>query len=185
MCGEVYCHKCTGFRRKLSSDATPDPTFGILCHVCHACFDLTVDETGFALNWTDLFDGLRRRARLSLRQKEEDSLSMPIPSLNAKGAAKMRRERVLHEMDRLVIGFTGSSKWMKSLISIPSWQKSPNWAEPSHAHQCYNCHNSFKVTLKKIIAKKVNCRVCGQVYCSGVHERRNYYIPFKFSKHYG
>ena len=29
MCGEVYCFKCTGFRRKLSPDATPDPTFGI------------------------------------------------------------------------------------------------------------------------------------------------------------
>lgn len=165
MCGEVFCHKCSSFRRKLSPDATPDPSFGVLCHVCNNCFDIEVDDTSNSYNWTDWFDGIRRRRKLSIRQKEEDSLSMPIPALNTQANARMKRERVLQEIDRLTIGFSGSSNWMKSLVSTPAWHKSPNWAEPSRSHQCFNCHTSFKVTLKKIISKKVNCRVCGQVYC--------------------
>ena len=160
MCGEVFCQKCTSFRLKLSPDATPDPTFGKPCHVCHACFNTDIDDIGNECDWTHYFSGLRHRSISSLRQKEEESLSMPIPSLTTSNG-KLKRERVQQEMNRLTIGFAGSNSWLKSLISIPSWQKSSHWKEPRRSHQCLDCHTSFKK-----LSKKVNCRVCGQVYCS-------------------
>lgn len=161
MCGEVFCYKCTSFRLKLSPDATPDPTLGTPCHVCHACFNTEVDDIGNEYNWTQYFSTARHHSISSLRQKEEESLSMPIPSLTTPAGRKMKRDRVQQEINRLTIGFSGSYSWIKSLISIPSWQKNLQWVEPRKSHQCLNCHNSFKK-----LAKKVNCRVCGQVYCS-------------------
>ena len=159
MCGEVFCQKCTSFRRKLSPDATPDPTLGKPCHVCHTCFNTDIDDIGNECDWTHFFVERRRHLISSLRQKEEESLSMPIPSLMV--SHKVKRERVQQELNRLTIGFAGSNSWIKSMLSIPAWQKSPHWKEPRRSHQCLDCHSSFKK-----LSKKVNCRVCGQVYCS-------------------
>ena len=144
---------------------------------------MTVDELGHAHTWVNLFDEFRRQKRQSVRQQEEDFMLKPIPYLNTKASAKMKRERVRREKDRLVTGFTASSEpgsnWMKSLISvpswqksaaslvsIPSWQKSTDWVDPSHCHDCFRCNVSFKMTFRNFMAKKINCCICGQVYCS-------------------
>lgn len=161
MCGEVFCRNCTKFRRKLSLDATPDPFLGTLCHVCKSCFDSEVQELGNSLSWTQRFEHFRHK-KLSTNKKTKESLTvMPIPALEKN--IQLKRERILQEMDRLTIGFEMNAGWMKSLLSdvkIPSWQRSQHWVESSKSHQCQKCHQPFKM-----MSKKVNCRVCGQVYC--------------------
>ena len=162
MCGEIFCRNCTKFRRKLSPDATPDPSLGILCHVCKSCFDSETQEMGNSLSWTQNFNYFRHMKVSSNRKTKETSFSMPIPALERNH--KLKRERVLQEIERLVVGFETNSNWVKNLLSdikIPLWQKSSHWVEPGKSHQCQKCHTPFKMMMKK-----VNCRVCGQVYCS-------------------
>ena len=162
MCGEVFCRNCTRYRRKLSPDATPDPSLGVLCHVCPSCFASEEQEMGQSIDWNTEFTYFRTLKASSERTKEQTSIAMPIPALNTVGKAK--RDRILREMNRLTIGYESNTGIINSFISeckVPSWQKSPHWVEPSKSHQCQNCHVSFKM-----MTRKINCRVCGQVYCT-------------------
>ena len=162
MCGEVFCRSCTRYRRKLSPDATPDPSLGVLCHVCPSCFASEEQEMGQSTDWNIEFTYFRTVKASSERTKEQTSIAMPIPALNTVGKGK--RDRIVREMKRLTIGYESNTGIINSFMSeykVPSWQKSSHWVEPSKSHQCQNCHVSFKM-----MARKINCRVCGQVYCT-------------------
>lgn len=159
MCGEVFCRKCTQYRRKLSPDAQPDPAMGTFCYVCKACFDENAQEDGQESNWTPYFFWFRQKERTKEKEQNRDDELLPIPM------ARSKRDRINEELDRLVIGYETHQGLVKGLFSdlikIPQWQKSPHWLNPSKAHQCQNCHISFTAQKRK----KVNCRVCGQVFC--------------------
>ena len=161
MCGEVYCRNCTRFRRRLSSDAQPDPSFGSLCHVCHTCYISCVQEVGQDADWTDVFTYHRTQQFYSEIREEKQNSAKPLPLLDTFGRTK--KERILNEIERLLVGYETHSGWVRSImpdLKVPVWHKSNHWVESSNAHQCQKCHTSFKR-----FANKINCRVCGQVYC--------------------
>ena len=174
MCGKVFCRKCTQYRRKLSPDAQPDVNFGILCHVCRACFEKDTQEDSFVHDWTQHFQFFRQRKKQhheALGEKFED-----VP-LHSTTTGPLKRDRIVSELQRLCIGFEANRGFMKSLVSdlfkIPSWQKSRHWVVSKKKLICQGCNETFKR-----MAQKVNCRVCGQVYCSScTKEELMLYIP--------
>ena len=161
MCGLVYCRGCTPFRRKLSADAVPDPQFGSPCPVCRSCFEKDAQEDVFDHDWTDVFHYFREQGKgRKERMLHEKSGGVPLSSTS--GAQK--RERVRSELDRLCTGFEANHGVLKDLFAdfkIPQWQKSGHWVNSARKQICQDCNQTFKR-----MAKKVNCRVCGQVYCS-------------------
>ena len=163
MCGSVFCKNCTKFTRKLSSQAVPDP-LGTSYHVCHSCLMMTVQNMGQQGNWTDYF-GYFRQHKIDTEMKENaESQSKPLTQIGT--LSNNKRARLNQELERLKVGYETQSQsgWMKHIVSdfkVPSWQKSLLWVDQSNAHQCRLCHSTFK-----LLSRKINCRVCGQVYCS-------------------
>ena len=156
MCGEVYCRKCTKFMRKLSQNADPDP-LGTFRNVCEACFHVSL-RSG---RYRDLkFDFLQAReaAKAAAKSKIVKKPSAPLPS---QPSSKAKSDRIHIEIDRLVRGYEGHSA-LKGVIGTPNWQKSGDWIPDSKVNECFNpaCKKKFRLGLRKI-----NCRVCGQVYC--------------------
>ena len=162
MCGLVFCRKCTQYRRKLSPNAEPDLEFGTVCPVCRSCFERDNQVEVFAHEWTADFHYYREQAKARGRSKIREK-SEVVPLSATSGVQK--RDRIQSELDRLCTGFEANHGLLKDVIAdfvkIPQWQKSGHWVNASQKQICQNCNETFKK-----LAKKINCRVCGQVYCS-------------------
>ena len=154
MCGEVFCKRCTNYRRKLSPTAVPDP-FGTFYNVCCKCFNF---QAAFG-RCRDLMGefGQIRRAKLSAKTTEATKTLCGGRNSSSKQKAMMR------EVKRLKDGFSsnpGFWKGLKSEFKVPDWQKSENWVEARDVTQCYQCKKAFNK-----VSRKVNCRIGGQVFC--------------------
>ena len=155
MCGEVFCKRCTNYRRKLSVSANPDP-FGNFYNVCCKCFnhhpvcgadrDLMRD---FALI---------RRAKLK-KETAEATLT-----LCGGRNSSSKRKAMIKEVERLKKGFSTNAGFLKGFMSemkVPDWQKSDNWVDSRNASECYECKNTFSK-----MSRKIHCRIGGQVFCT-------------------
>ena len=154
MCGEVFCKRCTNYRRKLSPTAAPDP-FGTFYNVCCRCFNYQV-AFGRCRDLMSQF-GQIRRAKLSAKATEASK------TLCGGRDSSSKQKAIMREIKRLKDGFSsnpGFWKGLKSEFKIPDWQKSENWVEARDATQCYQCEKAFNK-----ISRKVNCRIGGQVFC--------------------
>ena len=161
MCGEVFCKNCTRFTRKISAQAVPDP-LGTSYHVCHNCLMATIQDMGQEGNWGDYFVFFRDKKKEKKMKEMAVNQSKPLSQIGTLSSNK--KERLNQELERLKVGFETRSSWAKYIVSdfkVPTWQKSSLWVDSSNAHQCRRCHTTFKR-----LAKKTNCRVCGQIYCS-------------------
>ena len=156
MCGEVFCRKCTKFLRKLSQHAEPDP-LGVFCNVCEKCYNVNL-RSGRYRDLKYEFDQFRVEARREMISKAALNAQTPLP---ARMSSKSKSDQVRAEIDRLVRGFE-SQGIMKGLVGTPNWQKSINWVPDSKANECFQsaCRKRFRLGVRKI-----NCRVCGQVFC--------------------
>ena len=163
MCGLVFCRKCTQYRRKLSPNAVPDIDFGTVCHVCRSCFEKDTQEAEniFDHDWTGDFQYYREQAKARGRSKiREKSEGVPLSATSG----VQKRDRIRSELDRLCTGFEANHGLLKDFFAdfkTPQWQKSGHWVNAAQKQICQNCNENFKK-----MAKKINCRVCGQVYCS-------------------
>ena len=155
MCGEVFCRKCTKFLRKLSPNADPDP-LGTFRNVCEKCYNLTL-RSGRYRDLKHDFIALREEAKRAVKQK----LVVEATPLSAQPRSTLKSERIRGEIDRLVKGYEGQNA-LKGVIGTPNWQKSKDWVPDSKASECFapECRKRFRLGLRKI-----NCRVCGQVFC--------------------
>ena len=154
MCGEVFCKRCTNYRRKLSPTAAPDP-FGTFYNVCCRCFNYQI-AFGRCRDLMGDF-GRIRRAKLSAETMEASK------TICGGRDSSSKQKAMLKEIERLKDGFSSNSgfwKGLKSEFKIPDWQKSENWVEARDATQCYHCEKAFNK-----ISRKVNCRIGGQVFC--------------------
>ena len=154
MCGEVFCKRCTNYRRKLSPTAVPDP-FGTFYNVCCKCFNYQV-AFGRCRDLMGEF-GQIRRAILSAKTREATK------TLCGGRNSSSKQKTMMKEVKRLKDGFSsnpGFWKGLKSEFKVPDWQKSENWVEGRDATQCYQCEKAFNK-----VSRKVNCRIGGQVFC--------------------
>ncbi|XP_001625716.2 vacuolar segregation protein PEP7 isoform X2 [Nematostella vectensis] len=151
-CGEVFCGKCTQFRRRLSILATPDPD-GISYRVCRACYDVGPQTLGVTNSSTKDFKIHRHYCRTN--------------SINQKSGSS-EKVNFIKECDRLVQGFqkeVGSSRIKNFVLktvgsmAVPAWQKSKHWT--AKCDTCMLCFKTFTIT-----DLKSHCRVCGHVICS-------------------
>ncbi len=159
MCGEVFCRACVNFRRKLSSNAEPDP-LGTSHHVCGMCFDLSTAQ-GAQRDRGKEFKGFRSAHLKTLKHQDEVEKQVP---LYQREKSRRKRVAVREEADRLTEGYQKRNGLVRNLLSevrIPDWQKSPNWRPSSQASHCFHCMKQFRMTNRKI-----HCRICGQVFCS-------------------
>ena len=157
MCGEVFCRKCTKFQRKLSPNAEPDP-LGTCRNVCEKCFHYS-PKSGRYRDLKNEFLELRKSVRRQQKAADPVELATPLPS-RQKSESKVEQVRV--EVDRLVTGFAAQSNNIMGLVGTPNWQKSSHWVSDSKPSECFECQKKFRLTIRKI-----NCRVCGQVFCTG------------------
>ena len=155
MCGEVFCRKCTKFLRKLSPNAEPDP-LGTFRNVCEKCYNLTL-RSGRYRDLKHDFLVLREEAKRTAKQK----IAVEATPLSAQPSSTLKSQRVRGEIERLVKGYEGQSA-LKGVIGTPNWQKSKHWVPDSKVSECFapECRKRFHLGLRKI-----NCRVCGQVFC--------------------
>ena len=156
MCGEVFCRKCTKYFRKLSHNAEPDP-LGTFRNVCETCFNFN-PSSGRYRNRKYEFDEFRKEVRRKQLSKQAADSETPLP---ARTRSKSKSDQIHVELDRLVNGFENQVNGLKGLVTVgtPSWQKSANWVPDSQASNCFKCQKRFRL-------RKINCRVCGQVFCS-------------------
>ena len=160
MCGKAFCRKCTKLLRKLSQNAEPD-LLGTLRNVCKKCFDFNSNPERYR-DLTNEFLEHRDIARRSRQSASSTHAATPLP---ARPRSASNVEQVRAEIDRLVKGFEEQSR-IKALVSefvrTPKWQKSSHWVSDSKPSECFECQKKFRLTIRKI-----NCHVCGQVFCTG------------------
>ena len=152
MCGQVFCRKCTKYMRKLSHNADPDP-LGTFHNVCQQCYNFQPCSG----RYRDLkyeFCQFRDEAKQARNLKAAAEVSMPLP---AKPSSKIKLDEIRSEIDRLVKGYENQGV-ISGIVGTPNWQKSKHWVPDARANTCYHCK-------KKLSLRKVNCRVCGQVFC--------------------
>ena len=160
MCGKAFCRKCTKLLRKLSQNAEPD-LLGTLRNVCKKCFNFNSNPERYR-DLTHEFLELRDIAKRSRQSASSTHAATPLP---ARPRLASNVEQVRAEIDRLVKGFEdqGHIKALVSeLVGTPKWQKSSHWVSDSKPSECFKCQKKFRLTIRKI-----NCRVCGQVFCTG------------------
>lgn len=158
MCGEVFCRPCVKFRRKLSSNAEPDP-LGTFHNVCHACFDL-YPRFGAQRDLGVFFKHDRSIHQKACRQREQVEMQIP---LSQRERSRSKRVAVREEVARLTEGYQTHGGLVKNLlsVSVPEWQKSPHWLLASESTHCLACKKQFR-----LMNRKIHCRVCGQVFCT-------------------
>lgn len=159
MCGKVFCRRCTNYRRRLSMNAQPD-SFGTFNQVCHICFDHS-PEFGMERDLMRSFGTYRRELITNRSISSSEETKKPIC---VQKSSVQKRDIMKTEMLKLVEGFGENSGWIKGIMAelkIPAWQKLPQWVEASAASHCFHCGNPFRT-----MARKLNCRVGGQVVCS-------------------
>lgn len=157
MCGEVFCHQCANYRRKLSISAYPDP-FGTLCNVCRKCYNYRAVSGVHR----DHFDEFKRYRGEKLSADEAEVKR----TLCGGKHTTSKRKAILKEIERLTEGFAANSGFLKGLMSeivVPDWQKSANWVESDDASECYQCKKTF---TKLPPSRKIHCRIGGQVFCT-------------------
>ena len=159
MCGEVFCRSCTTFRKKLSTNAEPDP-LGTFQHVCRRCFE---QKSVFGASQDHIHDfcHYRRSRKASLQEKAKQEKNIPIPH---RDRTESKRTAIRDEADRLTDGFQAQTGWMKNLVSevrTPNWHKSPHWKPSGRVKNCFDCKKGFRIT-----SRKIHCRICGQVFCT-------------------
>lgn len=159
MCGDVFCRRCTNFRRKLSTNAEPDP-LGTFFHVCRRCFDETI-VLGRQRDLTKEFKRLRSAKQSHMKRHEEQEKKKP---LSARQMSTSKQAALRKEADRLTEGFKANTGWVHSLMSevkVPAWQRASKWVSSGQISSCFNCQAQLKV-----IGRKIHCRICGQVFCT-------------------
>ena len=159
MCGEVFCRKCTCYRRKLSSNAEPDPC-GTFRTVCKACFNVT-EGIGCFVDHRQHFQYYRRMKKeivLSRRASEE---TLPI---NVRQRSESKTIAVREQAERLAECFHDNCSKVSFMMSVktPEWHKSSHWQESESATNCAGCNSR----MRKLIHRKIHCRVCSQVFCT-------------------
>ncbi|KAL9963495.1 hypothetical protein ACROYT_G027006 [Oculina patagonica] len=176
-CGEVFCGKCSQYRRRLSLFATPDPN-GISYRVCKRCFDVGPQKFGAARSLMREFHIWREQKK---REKNNNHTDGPVQPVND----FKENNDVKEELQRLVEGYTkhiGKSKIKSfvteafSFVKIPEWQKSKHWMPSSSRSDCTLCSKKFKVT-----ETKSNCKVCGAIICSSCSSETLILYPAKES----
>ena len=156
MCGEVFCRKCTKFQRKLSQSAEPDP-LGASHPVCEKCFNFVARSGRFR----DRMHEYRECQQLVQRERSErDSINLVKP-LPKRERSESKISQVRSEVKRLLHGFQVESNSLKGLVKTPDWHKADHWVPDSKQSDCFECKKKLKMTNRKI-----NCRVCGQVFCT-------------------
>ena len=159
MCGDVFCRRCTNFRRKLSTNAEPDP-LGTFFHVCKACFD-KVTLLGRQHDLSKDFNYFRSAKASRIKRREERDEKKP---LCARQMSASKRTAIREEADRLTEGFQANTGWVRGLIAevkIPAWQRCAKWVPSGQVTNCFNC----QVQLN-LMSRKIHCRICGQVFCT-------------------
>ena len=161
MCGDVFCHGCTLFRRKLSQNAEPDP-LGAYFYVCKACCD-TQTEAPRMRDHSAAFKSLRINHLVSMNQHyEKERMREKDKPLSTRTDAG-KKLAIRDQAQLLAQGFHDNSGLVRDFINgvkIPRWQKCPQWVPTSRAGQCFACKTAFKV-----LSRKVHCHICGQVFC--------------------
>lgn len=155
MCGEVFCKRCTNYRRKLSTSATPDP-FGTFYNVCCKCFN---HHTKFGGS-RDLIGEFSQIRRAKLLSESTEATKTLCGGRNSSS----KRKAMTKEIERLMKGFSSNTGFLKGFLAemkVPDWQKSENWVESRNASECYQCKKTFTK-----ISRKIHCRIGGQVFCS-------------------
>ena len=155
MCGEVFCHLCTKYRRKSSKSGCPDDMFGTLSNVCERCSKRNIQ---FGVH-RDLINEFKRcrKEMIAVQMAEAET------TLCCSKYTPAKRKAILKAVDRLSEGFLVNSSFLSNLKAefvVPDWQKAPHWVKPSDETNCYRCNKRFKLW-----DKKVNCRIGGQVFC--------------------
>ena len=151
MCGDVFCKRCTTYRRKLSRvSATPDDLFGSLHNVCGKCFNTEVVVPGSHRDLMSEFS----------REKIEADVAKAKEMLCCSVYTRSKRKAMLKEIDRLTKGFIASVGSF-SLSRVSDSQKSENWVEPRNANKCYECKKALTFDLFKN-----HCAIGGQVFCA-------------------
>ncbi|KAK7479003.1 hypothetical protein BaRGS_00029764, partial [Batillaria attramentaria] len=157
-CGEIFCAACLKYRRKLNQLAHLDPQ-GRQYKVCKNCY-----EEGQS------YDGCVRDITAEFAQMREQKSS----SNNAKGKTRRGggwRNRLNFDLEcqRLIEGFRksiGKSEVrrtlheLRSMMSMPDWQKSSLWLQESTAGSCQFCCEGFG-----LLKKRHFCKVCGLALC--------------------
>ena len=154
MCGDVFCKRCTNYRRKLSPSAAPDP-LGTFYSVCCKCFNQQIASGCFR----DLMGEFAQLRRVKVLAETTEATKPHCGSRNSSA----KQNAMMNEVPRLMNGFSsnpGFWKGLKSEFKIPDWQKSENWVETRCASECYQCKKVFTK-----MSRKVNCRIGGQVFC--------------------
>ncbi|XP_062568961.1 uncharacterized protein LOC134231076 [Saccostrea cucullata] len=157
-CGKIFCSPCLQFQRKLNLLANPDPE-GKAYKVCQACFEEGQVQEGQSRRLTEYFYRLRQQGVLTASVIENGKVT------------KCWRQRLdlKAECKRLTEGFKsaiGGSEIkktihdLKTLVTMPNWQKSSTWLQENLAESCQVCAAKFGLTRKK-----QNCRVCGRAVC--------------------
>lgn len=161
MCGNVFCRRCTKFRRKLSQNAEPDP-LGVYFKVCKACCDAqtkapkTTDHSPeFNRHRMTYFWALNQHYEREVRSGQDTPLSARVDA----GKKLAIRDRA----ELLAQGFEQHSGLVRDFVDgvrIPSWQKGRLWVPSGRAAHCFHCKKPFG-----LLSRKVHCHVCGQVCC--------------------
>ena len=153
MCGDVFCKRCTTYRRKLSRvSATPDDLFGSLHNVCGKCFNTEVVVPGSHRDLMSEFS----------REKIEADVAKAKEMLCCSVYTRSKRKAMLKEIDRLTKGFVASvGLFSLSRSRVYDWQKSGNWVESCNANKCYECKKTLTFKLFKS-----HCAIGGQVFCA-------------------
>ena len=155
-CGEVFCRNCTKFQRKLSQNAEPDP-LGSAHPVCEKCFNFVACSGRFRSRM-HIFEEYRGVVRRNRMERQSIDFVKPLPQ---RQRSETKLEQVRLEIDRLLKGFQTDSGNFKVPVKVPVWHKSAQWEIDSKQSDCFECKKKFKMTNRKI-----NCRICGQVFCS-------------------
>ncbi|XP_041375933.1 vacuolar segregation protein PEP7-like isoform X2 [Gigantopelta aegis] len=157
-CGEIFCSNCVKFRRKLNKLANPDPD-GKTYKVCQKCYDEGRVTEGCIRNLTEEFRWLRAAGKNR----------HAVIAAGQRSAHWRERLNLEKEFQRLVDGFqtiTSESEMkrtlqeVRSMVSVPEWQKSSVWIQEQLADSCQVCRSKFGV-----LRKKVCCKVCGIAVC--------------------
>ena len=159
MCGDVFCRRCSNFRRKLSTNAEPDP-LGTFFNVCRSCFDKII-VLGRQRDLTKDFKHFRSAKQSHLKRREEQDKKKPLP---ARQRSASKQAALRQETDRLTEGFKANPGWVHSWLSevkVPAWQRASKWKSSGQISSCYNCGAQLK-----LMGRKIHCRICGQVFCT-------------------
>ena len=100
------------------------------------------------------FCEFRDEAKRTQSLKASIEVTKPLP---VRQPSKSKSDEIRSEIDRLVKGYEGQ-RVISGLVGTPDWQKAKNWVPDGKVGNCFECKTKIRV-------RKVNCRVCGQVFC--------------------